>query len=942
MKCRMWGILLLVALLAVFCAAGLAEEPLPGVPVEAEEGLYHVIPLNGVPQGITDTDFPVLESFEISPEGETLKPGDTVSFRVKASDSDGMGGVSLRLSFNEEENHQLTRSLGLTFNQSTGFWEGSYTFTAKDPPGRWHVTYATLQDRYGMQTTFHGNSFRVIQRFFPGTVWLENPDYVDQTPEVAKKSIVSNLVFDCVGKQYSSTEPLEMSFDIPPHLYHLYVRISFHPTFGTGDYFTVASHSRDSSIAYDPETGHVAVQYRFPEDAVNGLYYLRQISVQYTADETAYVSTNESLTSFNDEDYLFEYTNGSDRQEVDYEITGFQCGVDGQTLQAGDSVTVSWQISPADESLKGRLLIERVGDRVLSEDMVSGMSQTDGVSMGPEDAVYDAETGTFTATHVIGKDDVYGTYKIQLQILRDYQAAVWDEDHKNIISPEISRVNKTFDTNVMFLFDEDRAKVLRRWDPATNIMLSPDGVATFSVPGDFEGIAYVTLCGEGSIGRKAGVRRQISPGDTWQEETGVNLFSLMDGARFASAKYYCEITLLGDNHTVFDSVPARSGSVDFTRPLRALDGPAKAEWFYEEHAGRLYVKITPQADAERVERYQAAFYFAASPDETPVRVKTSYNTSSNPWADGCYYAFSDKMVQDYGAGCYYFRIRSLPADPSSWLSSAWSELSEPFRLDEVAGSALARLNAIPDGLSAGEVRERLKQISSAELETALLTEEAAAEKLAELEQAIGGGTNVEVKEQVPGVEGRITAVGASLNETVAEGPVKLIVDKPKKQEKLPAGYKEALAVRFSLEPENLKNPKALNVPVLVDMPVPAGMDPDTLVILHYPSSGGAPMVIRPYIYLAGTQTYMQFTLLSFSDFAVTEPLSGDALPGDVNGDGIVDGRDVVRLMNFLAEETDPETGELWAIDEACADLNGDGKVDEIDLLRLVKTLAGEE
>ena len=55
--------------------------------------------------------------------------------------------------------------------------------------------------------------------------------------------------------------------------------------------------------------------------------------------------------------------------------------------------------------------------------------------------------------------------------------------------------------------------------------------------------------------------------------------------------------------------------------------------------------------------------------------------------------------------------------------------------------------------------------------------------------------------------------------------------------------------------------------------------------------------------------------------------------GDVNGDGSLDGRDLLRLARYLA-------GDNVEIDEAAADVNGDGKVDGRDLLRLAKLLAG--
>lgn len=65
------------------------------------------------------------------------------------------------------------------------------------------------------------------------------------------------------------------------------------------------------------------------------------------------------------------------------------------------------------------------------------------------------------------------------------------------------------------------------------------------------------------------------------------------------------------------------------------------------------------------------------------------------------------------------------------------------------------------------------------------------------------------------------------------------------------------------------------------------------------------------------------------------------LPGDVNEDGVVDGRDVLRLMKFLANEEDPKTGKLIEINEDNADVDGSGSINEKDLLRLVKYLGGE-
>ena len=57
------------------------------------------------------------------------------------------------------------------------------------------------------------------------------------------------------------------------------------------------------------------------------------------------------------------------------------------------------------------------------------------------------------------------------------------------------------------------------------------------------------------------------------------------------------------------------------------------------------------------------------------------------------------------------------------------------------------------------------------------------------------------------------------------------------------------------------------------------------------------------------------------------------LSGDVNGDGMVTGADVLRLRRYLA-------GQSVVIEEANADINGDGKTDLADLLQLSKSLTG--
>ena len=65
-------------------------------------------------------------------------------------------------------------------------------------------------------------------------------------------------------------------------------------------------------------------------------------------------------------------------------------------------------------------------------------------------------------------------------------------------------------------------------------------------------------------------------------------------------------------------------------------------------------------------------------------------------------------------------------------------------------------------------------------------------------------------------------------------------------------------------------------------------------------------------------------------------------PGDVNNDEVIDGRDAIRLMRFLAGDTDGETGEEIHVHRTNTECSGDGVIDEKDLLLIMEFLAERE
>ena len=71
-------------------------------------------------------------------------------------------------------------------------------------------------------------------------------------------------------------------------------------------------------------------------------------------------------------------------------------------------------------------------------------------------------------------------------------------------------------------------------------------------------------------------------------------------------------------------------------------------------------------------------------------------------------------------------------------------------------------------------------------------------------------------------------------------------------------------------------------------------------------------------------------------FDIVIGAASDRIPGDANDDKTVDGRDVLRMMKYLAGDTTVK------INMSNADVTGDGILDGRDVLRLMKKFAGQD
>ncbi len=245
------------------------------------------------------------------------------------------------------------------------------------------------------------------------------------------------------------------------------------------------------------------------------------------------------------------------------------------------------------------------------------------------------------------------------------------------------------------------------------------------------------------------------------------------------------------------------------------------------------------------------------------------------------------LFEQNGPGWYSFRVRLLSSDITVTRNSEWIT-SDPCYIEDVPrdiGEQLMDLWEESETLSAQEIRDQVQEMDRNDLRVSLTKDTAnngATAAIKALEETLGGGAGVAVTEDMRDTfDGSlVSVVGAALNTPLDDdAPITLVVDKPAREDIIPEAYNNAVAIRFSMDVENVENTHDLAVPVKITIPVPDGVNPSYLVILHYPVDGGAPEeVIWPHLFVRGGQQYASFVLTGFSDFVITEVKGDDEPP----------------------------------------------------------------
>ncbi len=353
----------------------------------------------------------------------------------------------------------------------------------------------------------------------------------------------------------------------------------------------------------------------------------------------------------------------------------------------------------------------------------------------------------------------------------------------------------------------------------------------------------------------------------------VNMFSM-------SGNYTFTIQAIGDGRSYSNSDIATSPIYAFTAPTQKVATPTDLTW---KKDGTLCYNGSTEEDGFYLEVYDqnmtllcTSNYFFGNHELSSSKKEAFLGDSMNSW-----------LSWNPDATGFYLRIRSYSANMEKKLNSNFSKYSTFYSLAEnaTAGKTLHTTweNALWGRDGAVKAVEQLKSdmkkydISNQEIADSLKNNEEMTRKLSEIEDVYCQETGISVSVQEDsssrgylaenGIDlQKVSLVGAALN-AQDSSQVNLSFSEPDQTPSFDHRfYKKAIAVNMDME--GVSDSKNLQIPVVVTIPLPDGVESSRFMILHYKEPGSVEKIYPAITYENGISA--TFVLTGFSPFVFAE------------------------------------------------------------------------
>ncbi len=346
-----------------------------------------------------------------------------------------------------------------------------------------------------------------------------------------------------------------------------------------------------------------------------------------------------------------------------------------------------------------------------------------------------------------------------------------------------------------------------------------------------------------------------------------------------SGAYTFTIQAKGDGITYSDSEIATSPVYNFTAPSRKVATPTNLTW---EKDGSLSYTGSTEEDGIYFYVYdqnkkQIGYSNDFSSEDTQSTRKTVDLTDSLDHF---------RSLKPDATG-FYLRIRAYSANMEEAQNSDMSDFSPLYNpadyvtaggtLDDAWNNALYGQNGAADAVEQMKSDMQKYNITNQEMADSLKYNEDMTRKLSQIEEAYCNETGISVSVQEDsGSQGYLASNGINISDVSVVGAalnaqdgsnVNLSFSEPNETPSFDSKfYKKAIAVNMDMA--GVSDSKNLQIPVVVTIPLPSGVESSRFMILHYKENGSVEKIYPTITY--GNGIFATFVLTSFSPFVFAE------------------------------------------------------------------------